>query len=46
MKLKSFGQHFLKDQNVLNKINDILPHGDPVIEIGPGAGALTSDSYK
>jgi 16S rRNA (adenine1518-N6/adenine1519-N6)-dimethyltransferase len=41
--LKSFGQHFLKDQNVLNKIDDVLCFSEkPVIEIGPGAGALTS----
>ena len=40
---KSFGQHFLRDQSVLDKIvaaADIGPH-DIVVEIGPGRGALT-----
>jgi 16S rRNA (adenine1518-N6/adenine1519-N6)-dimethyltransferase len=40
---KSFGQHFLRDQSVLDKIvaaADIGPH-DLVVEIGPGRGALT-----
>ena len=41
--LKSFGQNFLKDKNIANKIIDLL--GDiankNVIEIGPGMGALT-----
>ena len=41
--LKSFGQNFLKDKNIANKIIDLL--GDVanknVIEIGPGMGALT-----
>jgi 16S rRNA (adenine1518-N6/adenine1519-N6)-dimethyltransferase len=41
---KSLGQHFLKDENVLQKIADVI--GDlstfkTVIEIGPGMGALT-----
>lgn len=40
---KSLGQHFLVDQNVARKIVDALdaPEGSPVIEIGPGMGALT-----
>jgi 16S rRNA (adenine1518-N6/adenine1519-N6)-dimethyltransferase len=40
---KSFGQHFLRDQSVLDKIvaaANIEPK-DIVIEIGPGRGALT-----
>lgn len=40
---KSFGQHFLRDQSVLDKIvaaADIGPT-DIVVEIGPGRGALT-----
>ena len=40
---KRFGQNFLVDRNVLNKILDALEvrEGDPVLEIGPGAGTLT-----
>ena len=40
---KRFGQHFLKDANVLNNIiRDIgLNPADHVVEIGPGQGALT-----
>jgi 16S rRNA (adenine1518-N6/adenine1519-N6)-dimethyltransferase len=40
---KRFGQNFLKDQNVLNRIIDAaqLTSGDRVFEIGPGRGALT-----
>ncbi|MCC5943092.1 MAG: ribosomal RNA small subunit methyltransferase A [Balneolaceae bacterium] len=40
---KSLGQHFLKDGNMIRKIADAIPAGpeDKVIEIGPGAGALT-----
>lgn len=41
--LKSLGQNFLVDQNIISKIiqaADIQP-GQPVLEIGPGRGALT-----
>ncbi len=40
---KRFGQNFLHDQNVINKIvAAINPHpGDNLVEIGPGHGALT-----
>lgn len=40
---KRFGQNFLADRNVVNKILDALDlhEGDPVLEIGPGAGTLT-----
>lgn len=40
---KSLGQHFLIDQNIINKIvNSITAkQGHRVIEIGPGTGALT-----
>lgn len=39
---KHLGQHFLKDENIIRKIVACLPDGvDRVIEIGPGAGALT-----
>ncbi len=41
---KSLGQHFLKDGNMISKIVDAIPASpdDTVIEIGPGAGALTN----
>jgi 16S rRNA (adenine1518-N6/adenine1519-N6)-dimethyltransferase len=40
---KRFGQHFLHDPNVLDRIaHAISPRpGDHVVEIGPGRGALT-----
>jgi 16S rRNA (adenine1518-N6/adenine1519-N6)-dimethyltransferase len=40
---KRFGQNFLQDENVLNKIvREINPQkDDSIIEIGPGYGALT-----
>ncbi len=40
---KRFGQNFLQDQNIINKIIDaIAPQSnDQMIEIGPGRGALT-----
>ena len=42
--LKRFGQNYLQDQNIVNKIVaeiDPLPE-DKIVEIGPGLGALTS----
>jgi len=40
---KRFGQNFLHDQNIINKIiSAINPKAEePIIEIGPGRGALT-----
>jgi 16S rRNA (adenine1518-N6/adenine1519-N6)-dimethyltransferase len=40
---KRFGQNFLRDDNILNKIvKEINPQSDDlIIEIGPGYGALT-----
>ena len=40
---KSFGQNFLTDTNILQKIVDTAEIDDQVnvIEIGPGIGALT-----
>ena len=40
---KRFGQHFLHDQNIIQKLlRAINPQpGDTLIEIGPGQGALT-----
>jgi 16S rRNA (adenine1518-N6/adenine1519-N6)-dimethyltransferase len=44
---KRFGQHFLNDPNILNKIlNEVNPKSDDfVLEIGPGYGALTEKIY-
>lgn len=45
---KSLGQHFLTDENIIQKIADAIP-ADPrhrVIEIGPGTGALTEVLIK
>lgn len=41
--IKSLGQNFLVDENVINKIIDNceLTKNDLVIEVGPGAGSLT-----
>lgn len=43
-KKKSLGQHFLHDQNVINKIISLVAPkpNEHLIEIGPGAGALTT----
>jgi 16S rRNA (adenine1518-N6/adenine1519-N6)-dimethyltransferase len=42
---KSLGQHFLRDENIARKIVDTvrihLREGDGLLEVGPGAGALT-----
>ncbi|MBN2693119.1 ribosomal RNA small subunit methyltransferase A [bacterium] len=40
---KRFGQHFLTDKNILQKISNSIEinKDDIVIEFGPGAGALT-----
>lgn len=40
---KKFGQNFLKDNNILNKIVDVasVEKDSLIIEIGPGSGALT-----
>ncbi len=42
---KSYGQHFLKDRSVVAKIIAAadLSSGDFVVEVGPGAGALTGE---
>ncbi len=41
---KSLGQHFLKDQNIAQKIVDAIDgfSQNTVLEIGPGTGVLTS----
>ncbi|WP_416738385.1 16S rRNA (adenine(1518)-N(6)/adenine(1519)-N(6))-dimethyltransferase RsmA [Mycoplasma sp. 005V] len=39
---KEFGQNFLQDQNIINKIVQVFPiANENVLEIGPGRGALT-----
>lgn len=40
---KRFGQNFLRDQNVINRIMDAFDPNpsDHLVEIGPGQGALT-----
>ena len=42
--LKSLGQNFLVDQNIIDKIihSAHIQPGDAVLEIGPGRGALTA----
>lgn len=41
--LKKFGQNYLRDQNILNKIVNLISpqQTDNIVEIGPGTGALT-----
>ncbi len=44
---KKFGQNFLKDESVLNKIIQSMPHNDNIlVEIGPGLGDLTKKLVK
>lgn len=39
---KTFGQNFLKNKNIINKIVNAIPERyQDIYEIGPGAGALT-----
>lgn len=40
---KRFGQHFLTDSLIIDKIVNLVPSHctDPVVEIGPGLGAIT-----
>ena len=40
---KKFGQNFIVDENIIDKIVDSasIDHDTMVIEIGPGAGSLT-----
>ena len=42
---KRYGQHFLSDRNILQRIVRLAAIGpeDTVVEIGPGAGALTRE---
>lgn len=45
---KKFGQNFLKDNNIINKIINVSNIEDDslIIEIGPGSGALTKELVK
>ncbi len=44
---KQFGQNFLKDESILNKIIEAMPNStNHVIEIGPGLGDLTQKMLK
>ena len=45
---KSLGQNFLIDKNIINKISESINvnKDDLIIEIGPGAGALTKELIK
>src|SRR4051794_7487785 len=42
---KRFGQHFLTDRSILRRIVEFagITSNDDVVEIGPGAGALTRE---
>jgi 16S rRNA (adenine1518-N6/adenine1519-N6)-dimethyltransferase len=41
---KSLGQHFLTDNNIIQKIIESIKaeNGDRIIEIGPGTGGFTN----
>ena len=45
---KKYGQNFIQDQNIINNIinKSNLDKETLVIEIGPGAGALTKELEK
>jgi 16S rRNA (adenine1518-N6/adenine1519-N6)-dimethyltransferase len=45
---KSLGQHFLKDEKVINQIIEALMQHpfDNLLEVGPGGGALTKHLVK
>lgn len=38
---KHLGQNFLRNKEIAEKIADLIPDKTPVVEIGPGDGALT-----
>ena len=44
----SYGQHFLKDKEIINRIlkESNISSNDVVVEIGPGYQALTKDLIK
>jgi 16S rRNA (adenine1518-N6/adenine1519-N6)-dimethyltransferase len=44
---KRFGQNFLKDESILSKIIESMPHNhNHIVEIGPGLGDLTQKMLK
>lgn len=44
---KQFGQNFLKDDSILNKIVEAMPNNNNhIVEIGPGLGDLTQRMLK
>ncbi len=44
---KKYGQNFLIDNNILNKINDLITSTNlEILEIGPGDGRLTDNILK
>ena len=43
---KSLGQNFLKNEQVLERITSLVQEDKPILEIGPGAGALTKYLVK
>lgn len=43
---KSFGQHFLHDPRIISRIIDQVPDNIHIVEVGPGAGALTKFLYQ
>ena len=45
---KKFGQNFLQDNNIIRKIVETanIEDNSLIIEIGPGAGALTKELVK
>jgi len=44
---KKYGQNFLKDSSVLDKIIEAMPkNSNHIVEIGPGLGDLTKDLVK
>ncbi|MBN4083585.1 16S rRNA (adenine(1518)-N(6)/adenine(1519)-N(6))-dimethyltransferase RsmA [Mycoplasma sp. CSL10137] len=44
---KKFGQNFLKDNNIINKILKVTEiKNNNIVEIGPGRGALTKELVK
>jgi len=45
---KSFGQNFIKEKNIIEKIINVsnIPDNALIIEIGPGAGSLTEKLVK
>ena len=44
---KKFGQNFLEDRSIVEKIIEAMPEDDlPIVEIGPGLGDLTQELVR